>query len=309
MFIINYRCKNIMRFVLLINFLFLYISFSEAIANEKAQPKALTYGNKPIEAYCIAKILGGTDDDRVDLRQCYKEIIKEKIERQPVNTDVPSGFQGYDYKKEYCCESMYWQYLGSPWLNHFLIYSFYSGGGSGNFTSISMLKREGDILIKERVLDDGDRAMGGISEPILNASKLTYYKSISMQDFFLLGLHHLGNEWESYKRDEKESINSLPFCAACSFAEVGYLIDFSAQNPEAKMINVILPQNDESFQEKDQQEEVEEKSLQECILSVVQQYNAAGMNQMTQDQFKEFTQNVISVFSKNTSKSNIAVLQ
>lgn len=172
-----------------------------------------------------------------------------------------------------------------------------------------MLKREGDILIKERVLDDGDRAMGGISEPILNASKLTYYKSISMQDFFLLGLHHLGNEWESYKRDEKESINSLPFCAACSFAEVGYLIDFSAQNPEAKMINVILPQNDESFHEKDQQEEVEEKSLQECILSVVQQYNAAGMNQMTQDQFKEFTQNVISVFSKNTSKSNIAVLQ
>ncbi|MBX9621610.1 MAG: hypothetical protein K2X28_06260 [Alphaproteobacteria bacterium] len=148
-------------------------------------PKELIYNKQPIEAYCICELIQTTFSKfrPLDIKRC-QEVIRIKDPLKEFDSEYFKGFSGYTYNYKAqdglpVHESCYWKYLGSPLAGQLLIYSVYSGGGSGTFSDLSFVSRKGDFLYLERKIDGGDRAEGGITEPVLKGNKLMYKKAVT----------------------------------------------------------------------------------------------------------------------------------
>jgi hypothetical protein len=168
----------------------------------KSFPDSLIYQNKPLDPLCITEF----NSTHSALNQCGS--VQQGLKISGYNSNLMrKGFVGFDFQENDKYPSRGYSYY-KPFgvINGAaIVYSVSSGGGSGEFTAIQLVKRT-DNNIKVTVLNGGDRCNGGISDVIRDHNTLTYSVSITPFDFLILANdnpHHL------------KAYHDLLACAAC----------------------------------------------------------------------------------------------
>lgn len=145
-------------------------------------PVGMIYNNKPIDPLCFDH--EDSLNTTIDLKKCGIEANETIIN---TNNNYFSGFTGFDYrwmdKEDHTLTSQnYAYYKAFPGINgQSIIYLLTSGGGSGRFSSLLLVKRNGDKL-KTKFLQGGDRCNGGIEKVEVKDDKLIYEVNITPYD-------------------------------------------------------------------------------------------------------------------------------
>ena len=174
----------------------------------------LMYLGKPIDSLCLFETVD--THGRADLRACGLHSQKGRHIVGQVNPLIAKGFVGYNYSfnikgSPNTQGNSYYKKFGTvggsvivQMLNH--------SGGTGVFSSLSLVKRDGDI-IKTTLLDGGDRCNGGLVNMQRVGTgthqRLVYSVNLTAYDFLTLAKdnpRHL------------KAYDDLASCAVCCVA-------------------------------------------------------------------------------------------
>jgi hypothetical protein len=180
-------------------------------------PQSLVYAGKPIDSLCFSN-----PEKTIDLRRCGAEhekyIVKNArtdlnkkgyIGYEWTDSSMPSGPQGYSYYKYF-----------SAGNNQFWIYAINNGGGSGNFTSLYLVKRLNASALNVQAIAAGDRCNGGIQDVAVRNHELTFSVNLTPYDLVALA-HSQTNNLKAY--------DDLAACAVCCTARAFYSTDISTR--------------------------------------------------------------------------------
>ncbi len=150
-------------------------------------PQELMLDGKPVEPYCMEHFFGdSTRFEPVNLRQCGVDNVLP-VENASVDKNGNYGY-GYTYKdmgdgfinKPY----IYYRYLGRR--NDLpVLFLQESGGGSGKFSALVTVERQGDSLKLVEEIAAGDRCNGGL-EASMNNDVLEYTQNVTPYDFLAI---------------------------------------------------------------------------------------------------------------------------
>lgn len=120
-------------------------------------PKEFMINGKPINPICVEFNGDSSRFDPVDLQQCSKKI-KYKVEDLN-KIMIGKGFYGFDYTSTSdgfeSHMSSYYKILGQ-YKDNFILYGASDTGGSGYFTNLVYVKRNGDTIKLEKEIAGGD---------------------------------------------------------------------------------------------------------------------------------------------------------
>jgi hypothetical protein len=207
-------------------FLFLLTAVRTSFAAPLIIGDDFTVNGKIIKASCITEILYVPDRDSFKLVDCLK--------------DDPKHTAPYTRNEETLDESNYktehsYQFLGKI-KGDFLLISEYWGGGSGRFSSVSLLKPkyENDnlYLTADKFGYGGDRCGGGISAAELRNGIL--YVTINLMEADLYRELNGGIQGKEY------DVFGFGFSWCAAFKNIKY--DFSSGKEE--IVDITLHEND-----------------------------------------------------------------
>ncbi len=123
------------------------------------------YQGKPVDAMCVYKIMGsGTNDRTTRLDDCLLPETVMSTDNRWAPDD--QGFFGYEYNAEEA------GMMGVPYTSYkpvgkllngdFVIFNQESGGGTGIFDTIAVVRLTNNTLSLKKVLTGGDRCNGGV---------------------------------------------------------------------------------------------------------------------------------------------------
>ncbi len=231
-----------MRFFLISLFLFLSAcdqggdSAKETSSTDysKALPAGLLVDGKPIDPFCFAvshSFEDGLSD--VPVRNCESDLLQkeEEFEKGPQSYGVHFSYKSEEHSM--ARPYMLYQFVGPdltlppaeapaptplPAIDEdFPVILYYNTGGTGNFSNLLWLRRDGDVLKLVKGLAAGDRCMGGIAAAnIAGDGYLTYRVHTTMADML--------NFTADPEREimQTEAAKSLPFCATCCYGEAEF---------------------------------------------------------------------------------------
>jgi hypothetical protein len=154
-----------------------------AHAADTELPPELQVDGLPTEPYCMEHFFGdGSRFEPVELRNCGMDAI---LPTEAAHLDEKGNY-GYEYSYADSGEGLsrsyiYYRYLGRRQGLPVLFLSE-SGGGSGQFTAIVTVKREGDTLKLAEEIASGDRCNGGL-DASMQGDELNYTQNITPYDF------------------------------------------------------------------------------------------------------------------------------
>ncbi|TAH37547.1 MAG: hypothetical protein EYC62_01290 [Alphaproteobacteria bacterium] len=209
-----------------IAFMFLLSVVSPSLAESLTIGDDFTVNGKIIKASCITDILYIPDHDSFKVVDCLKDEPKHSSSYARDEEILEEG----SYKTEHS-----YQFLGKA-RGSFLLSSKYWGGGSGRFSSISLLKpkyENGDLyLAAEEFGYGGDRCGGGISAAEFRNGIL--YATINLMEADLYRELNGGIQGKEY------DIFGSGFSWCAAFKNIKY--DFSSGKEE--IVNITLHEND-----------------------------------------------------------------
>ena len=181
----------------------------------------LMYQGKPIDSLCLFE----TEDTngRADLRKCGLDSKKGRRISGHNQQLMSKGFVGYNYGwkingSENTRGNSYYKEFGTVG-RYVIVQMLNNSGGSGVFSSLSLVKRDGDV-IKISNLEGGDRCNGGLAnvQRVGDGAnqRLVYSVNLTAYDFLTLSNdnpHHL------------KAYDDLAACAVCCAATAGYQRD------------------------------------------------------------------------------------
>ncbi len=192
-----------------------------------ALPPGLLVDGAPIDPFCFAiseNLESGLKD--VPVKDCKSEdmIPGEHFAKGPVSFGV-----NYDYAGEAHSMSapyMLYQFVGQdltlppseakepvslPGLNkEFPIILYSNTGGTGNFSTLLWVKRDGDFIKPVRTVAGGDRCNGGVVSAYLDGKTLRHEQNITPYDLIVLG-----GPSERPSIQNVEAYKEIEACAAC----------------------------------------------------------------------------------------------
>lgn len=165
-------------------------SYEEQIAT---LPPEMMYDGKPINPGCVyaANPFFDSEGKLQDLRTCKAEPWRTEVGSKAVKwneQDPLSNYFGYDFYPEDKLEGISggfsYRYLGK--VNDGLaLLLFFSGGGSGHFSLISIFKREKDVFSLVRNASKmGDRCLEGIADARVVNGKIEYSYAVNSSNFY-----------------------------------------------------------------------------------------------------------------------------
>jgi hypothetical protein len=147
---------------------------------------------------------------------------------------LEKGYVGFDYEwvddkgKPQSKGFSYYKAFANP-DHSYTIYTISSGGGSGQFSSLVLVKRVGDEL-DLKTLAGGDRCNNGIYDVKQNGKSLTYNVNMTAFDFLAL----------SKQNPRKlEAYGDLAACAACCLGSVTIERDLSPKTIENEKVVAV----------------------------------------------------------------------
>ena len=184
------------------------------VGSINALPSELLYQNKPIDSLCLFQ--ASQSQLPVDLRHCgvtYQHYLKLKKSNQQLTQD---GYIGFDYQpsaQQPSQGSSYYRVIGK--LDHStIVKTVNQTGGTGDFTGLFKLKRQGNTL-QLTPIAVGDRCNGGITEASIKNNTLQFSTNLTSFDLFAL----------SKPVDIKlNAYADLASCAVCCIGQAQYSI-------------------------------------------------------------------------------------
>lgn len=166
-------------------------------APQSIPPSLYRVDGKPVPSSCLAGLASEGDSRTVFLAHCGDPSVKPKA--------TPEGMVGYeDPQGGY----FYYRYLGrADGLD--ILYMESSGGGSGEFTSLVGITRNGQTLQSKRDYAGGDRCNGGLSDVSLANGRLSFDQAITPYD--LIALAKLSVKLEAYRDLEASASSCIGF--------------------------------------------------------------------------------------------------
>jgi hypothetical protein len=165
-----------------------------AVAAQAATTKPGLYrvDGKPVPASCLEAF--ADQDKSIDLAHCGNPKLKPKVQDDTVGYDIPEG--GY----------FYYRYLGQA-DGVDVLYMENSGGGSGEFTILSGVQRDGHLVRKVRDYAAGDRCNGGLSNAAGSNGHLTFDQNLTPYD--LIALANPKTRLDAYKDLEASATSCI----------------------------------------------------------------------------------------------------
>ncbi len=234
-------------------------------------PKELLYKGQPVDPICFEG-----NEKTVSLNKCS---IQSQTDMQVSGQDkefLKKNFYGYNYHSkdnENVQSYSYYKVIGK-FKNSFVIYHISSGGGSGVFTSLNLIKREGDKLIIEG-LGSGDRCNSGLEDNArLQGGILSYTVNINPFDYLQIAKQNPHN---------LKAYDDLAACAACCQGVANFARDLRDPNQSEKFISIDLGKNIEEVSNNTQ------GKYQECFNKLLANYMKEGKYKMNVLELKSFT--------------------
>ena len=230
-------------------------------------PQGFDYKGKPIQPDCIQKFVGG----EVRLEPVFLETDScQKTEKKFNSDKLKEGFLGYSFPDG---SYIYYKYLGPMHLPGHeppvfpLIYTEWSGGGTGHFNAIDAFKNNPDSIVLMTELDAGDRCNGGLSDVAFTNGVLTYKKNVT--------------PWALYSITQGKSDTNIDFsdCAVCCVGTVSY-----------KGSDIVKFEYDEDAIST--LEDNANSPAQKCFNKMIKETFVSGKTSLTMDELKSFGQKV-----------------
>jgi hypothetical protein len=245
------------RFVVAISILIASVLAAGA-ATQKIAPSLYRVDGKPVPSSCLAAL---ADSPAINLAHCGDPSMKPK--------SLPTGFVGYDDPQG---GYFYYKYLGlADGLDILFMQS--SGGGTGQFTSLVGILRNGQTLVHKKDYAGGDRCNGGVSNAALANGRLTFDQAVTPYDLIVLG--DPGVKLQAYK-DLEASASS---CIA----------DSHMTNGSEHWTGVTLTERGL----KDEQGWTEQYRYQSCFNTLYRETVAQGRAELDRNGVKAFAMNFI----------------
>lgn len=226
----------------------------------------LRYQNQPIDARCFES------DGAVSLNDCtHNNTSNEKVSGQNKSL-IDKGYIGADYvstdKDKFPAGYSYYKIIGNV-NGKYIVYTINSGGGSGEFTAVKLVKRNNDQL-QIQSIKSGDRCNGGVSDVELHHDMLAYRVSVTPYDLIDLSGHN-AMQFQAY--------DDIAACAACCIGKAVYEANFSNDAINENFLGIKL--------EKDYQQDAFNGNKQICFNKVLIEF-AKGKQSLTSQELKQF---------------------
>lgn len=156
-------------------------------------PPDLIFGGQPINPHCFQR--ADSLDTPVDLATCREDGTVPVTDEEPwfdASAWISETFQWTDMMEDApnLRGWVAWRPAGSlttgRWAGAHVVETAYSGGGTGFFTSVAVVRRTGDTLEFLSVLAGGDRCNGGIAAATV--AEDTALTAVHITPFDLLAL-------------------------------------------------------------------------------------------------------------------------
>ena len=240
-------------------------------------PDTLLVDGQPVDPLCFylmggAPINGGPVES-IPVKNCGEGLIAKK--RETKNGVTFSVY--YEYEEDGYVDVGYpflsYTYVGQSGEDSVAIVSW-NGGGTGMFTSIELLEREGDTLKIKSTIAGGDRCNGGILEASVNDQGVVgYTQNITPYDMLVLG----GNPERPFLKTV-EPYQDLVACAACCYG----VAKFSGDQLTGITLN---PDLKDSFQTSPGDEIRPDQEKQVCFDNIMKLQLDAGQSEFTLDEW------------------------
>lgn len=248
---------------ILLSFLFSSIAIA-------AVPKDLMFNNQPIDALCFFNL--DNHSPTMNLNECG--LKKSNYSNKGLNEQLISkGYIGYDWQDpEFHGETqgyIYYKYFKAGDHSYWL-YTLNSGGGTGNFTSIQLVKRTGEDTLDVKNIAGGDRCNGGLQNVSEKNTQLTFSVNITAFDLISLAKNH---------HSSIKSYDDLAACAVCCVAKAFYVV---GPNAQPKLLHVDLGHISKT------EELPQQGTHQSCFNTLYASYVAKGNLKLKTNQIDEF---------------------
>lgn len=143
-------------------------------------PQELMMDGQPIDPRCFEAV---SADEWVDITRCSDaKIVKLPASADPFWTDKTGYNYRYQEDKSDATSYSYYQYIGM-WNGAPVVVSYSSGGGTGQFTSLVSIERNGSKIRVLQGFGAGDRCNGGIVDVKIAGGTLHYGQNMTPIDF------------------------------------------------------------------------------------------------------------------------------
>ena len=207
-------------------------------------PQDLTYADKPVNSLCFYQ--AEKLPDKLSLADHCGILFSNGNKPGYIKTGqhdvelIKKGFIGFEYR--YVDERgtdnspftgySYYKIIGN-YHHDYTIYTINNTGGSGVFTSLYLVKREGDELVIKSLPPGGDRCNGGITDVSQHNQTVTVTVSVNVTPADLLDIskknpHHL------------RAYDDLDACEAFCVGTAVYEINLQNKDKPMKFIAINL---------------------------------------------------------------------
>jgi hypothetical protein len=236
-------------------------------------PQEFMFLNKPIDPVCISHPWDDSQHGMVDLNKCgmaqshfvfddYNDTLKNKGYygwnwKDLSDPTVPNRGSGY-YKFWDAGDHKFW------------VVAYFDGGGSGNFSTVSLFTRKDYHTVQMDILNSGDRCNGEVDKAMSQGNNLKFSTYITPADFFSLA--------DDAKKDKAGE--NVYACASCCVATAYYEAD--SKDKKVKFLYVDL-----STHPIDNMVDENEK-YQVCFNKLLMSYVIKGKTKLNEVELKEF---------------------
>lgn len=174
----------------------------------------MQYNSSPIDPLCFAQLWEGAENPSINLAACKSENFV-RID-DPAQYSARDSFIGTAYRPaDIAAENMpaaafiEYKFIG-PAADGAAILVRESGGGTGLFSSLYVMKRTDDELKVVTTIAGGDRCNGGIESANVKDGQIYF-----TQNMTLLALYGIGTQ--STPATMPDAAAELPDCAVCCY--------------------------------------------------------------------------------------------
>lgn len=233
-------------------------------------PEDLMMHNQPIDALCFFNMEG--NPTTIDLNTCGYSKYKYAIKGHNAML-IKKGFIGYDWRDPTLNSATqghsYYKIFNAG--NHrYWIYTVNSGGGSGDFTAIQLIKKRNANTLETKAITGGDRCNGGLQNVSEKNNQLTFSVNLTAYDFIGLAKNH---------NPSVQAYDDLAACAVCCVAKAFYSV---SANTKPQLQYVVLNNI------KNAQEMPNQGKQQACFNKLFAAYVTSGKTQFKQNKLNEF---------------------
>lgn len=179
-------------------------------------PADLMHKCEPLDPLCFDS---WADSSVVDVATCGQSDHIVPLEPAP---NAVSGWHGYTYRLSDIPEDapirgwIAWRYLGETAAGQ-VVETYHHGGGTGQFTGVQTVRREGDRLRLVAFHAGGDRCNGGIATAAVAGGVVASALHITPYDLLSLALGEDGVPFEAY--------DDIAACAICCIGTATFVGD------------------------------------------------------------------------------------